>query len=422
MVLPVLAYSVEGLDDYSPLMLGIVIGAYGLTQAIFQIPLGLLSDRFGRQAIILFGLTVFVVGSIFAAFADSMIELLIGRALQGIGAIASTLMALVTDLTVEDNRSKAMAIIGGSIGFAFILAMMLGPIITIHLGLSGVFWVTGSLGLVGIFIVLFIMPKISNPIRNRESDADIQQIGALLKDRTLTRLNIGIFALHFSLMAAFLVIPSILATELSLDTQDLPLVYLGLLGGGFFLMLPALIWAEKYSKQKLMLLLAISAMAATSFILGTHRAMFVTPFVMLIFFAAFNLLEAALPSWLSKSCPAGNRGSAMGIYSTSQFLGSFFGGLLGGLALQYFGVDMLFYLVGSLLVIWWFTSLSLQPPRPLQTLVLGVGELKHQEFIKIVSNITGVKDILLVRHENLAYVQVDRSQVDMGSLQPYFNR
>jgi MFS family permease len=132
MVLPVLANSVESLDDYSPLMLGLVIGAYGLTQAILQIPLGLLSDRLGRQTIILFGLTVLVIGSIVAAFADSMLDLLIGRALQGMGAIASTLMALVTDLTIEDNRSKAMAIIGGSIGFAFLLAMMVGPIVTLY--------------------------------------------------------------------------------------------------------------------------------------------------------------------------------------------------------------------------------------------------------------------------------------------------
>jgi predicted MFS family arabinose efflux permease len=214
MVLPVLANSVESLDDYSPLMLGLVIGAYGLTQAILQIPLGLLSDRLGRQTIILFGLTVLVIGSIVAAFADSMLDLLIGRALQGMGAIASTLMALVTDLTIEDNRSKAMAIIGGSIGFAFLLAMMVGPIVTLYLGLSGVFWMTALLGLLGICITIFFMPKISNPARNREAVADIQQISALLRDRTLTRLNIGIFALHFALMAAFLVIPSILGKEL----------------------------------------------------------------------------------------------------------------------------------------------------------------------------------------------------------------
>lgn len=159
MVLPVLANSVESLDDYSPLMLGLVIGAYGLTQAILQIPLGLLSDRLGRQTIILFGLTVFVIGSIVAAFADSMLGLLIGRALQGMGAIASTLMALVTDLTIEDNRSKAMAIIGGSIGFAFLLAMMVGPIVTLYLGLSGVFWTTALLGLLGICITMFLCQK-----------------------------------------------------------------------------------------------------------------------------------------------------------------------------------------------------------------------------------------------------------------------
>ena len=291
MVLPVLASSVEGLDDYSPLMLGLVIGAYGLTQAILQIPLGLLSDRLGRQTIILFGLTVFVIGSIVAAFADSMLDLLIGRALQGMGAIASTLMALVTDLTIEDNRSKAMAIIGGSIGFAFFLAMMVGPIVTLYLGLSGVFWMTALLGLLGICITIFFMPKISNPARNREADADIQQISALLRDRTLTRLNTGIFALHFALMAAFLVIPSILGKELSINTGDLPLVYLGLLGGGFFLMLPAMIWAEKHSKQKLVLLVAISVMAGATFTLGIQRTIVLTPVLLLVFLLPLTFLR-----------------------------------------------------------------------------------------------------------------------------------
>jgi predicted MFS family arabinose efflux permease len=422
MVLPVLALATGDYPDFTPLMLGITLGAYGLTQAILQIPLGLLSDRIGRQPVIIGGLLMFIAGSVVAALADTMIGLVIGRALQGTGAIASTLMALVADLTGEQNRSKAMATIGGSIGFSFMLAMILGPLFAANFGLPSVFWVTAALGVVGIFIAQFLVPKAVSMRRNREAMTDAQQIRGLLAESNLMRLNIGIFSLHFALMAAFVAIPTMLSDELSISGGNLSWIYLGLLGGGFFVMLPVMIMAEKLGYQKLVFVAAVALMALTTAVLSSQRGPVLTPLMLLLFFAAFNLLEATLPSWLSKLCPVGNRGTAMGIYSTSQFFGAFAGGLAGGWSMHQFGLDGLFVTISLILLAWAFVSTGLQSPRPLQTLVLSVGNLEQQDFLKIVSNITGVEDILLVKGEQLAYVQIDRLQVDMPSLQPYLNR
>jgi predicted MFS family arabinose efflux permease len=252
--------------------------------------------------------------------------------------------------------------------------------------------------------------------------ADVKQISSLLSDGTLLRLNWGIFALHFALMAAFVAVPMIISTELSIKDSELPLVYLALLGGGFFIMLPIMILGEKYKLQRLTFLGAVAVMAGATLFLGFERNPLSTPLLLLLFFTAFNLLEATLPSWLSKSSPAGNRGTAMGIYSTSQFLGSFAGGVLGGWSLQEIGIDGLFIVISLVLFVWWVLSLGLQSPKPLQTLVLSVGDREHQDFLKIISKIAGVEDILLIKGEQLAYVQIDRLLIDMPSLQPYLNR
>ena len=421
MVLPVLALYQHQYAGASPLLLGLALGVYGLTQAVLQIPLGLLSDKIGRRPVIVAGLLMFVLGSLVAAMADTMIGLVIGRGLQGMGAIASTLMAMVTDLTSEEKRTVAMASIGASIGLSFILAMIIGPLVAAMMGLSGIFWLTALLGITGIGIFLRFVPNVVSSHSNRETRADLSQVGRLLREPTLMRLNFGVFALHLALMAAFVVIPDILANELGLGGDQLWWVYLSLLGGGFVLMIPAMVLGEKFQRQKLSFCSAVVLLAVSVLVLGWQRTALVTPLMLLLFFAAFNLLEASLPSWLSKACPAGSRGTAMGIYSTCQFFGAFVGGILGGWSLQQFGVDGLFIMLGIVMLGWWLAALGLQSPRPMQTLVLQIGDRAHEDFAKIISTITGVEDILIVKGEQLAYIKVDKQTVDMQSLKPYFN-
>jgi predicted MFS family arabinose efflux permease len=422
MVLPVLSIYFDQYQQASAFLLGLALGIYGLTQAVLQIPLGLLSDKIGRRPVILVGLVLFILGSVVAATADSAIAVIIGRALQGMGAIASTLMALVTDLTAEQNRTKAMASIGGSIGISFALAMVLGPVVASNFGMAGIFWLTALMGLIGVVIIFKLVPKTLSMRQNRETQTDLQQLGYLLRNPSLMRLNIGIFFLHLTLMAAFVVIPSVLVRQIAINPDQLWWVYLSLLGGGFIAMLPAMIFAEKRNAQKKIFVLAVALMTVAMLVLGTTDGALITVVMLFIYFASFNLLEALLPSWLSKVCPVGNRGTAMGIYSSCQFLGTFAGGVLGGFALANLGVDGLFLVLGLMLLFWCFVASTMASPKPLQTLILQVGEIKANDFVKSISNIVGVEDILLIEGEDLAYVKVDKNLIDLKSIEPFLNR
>lgn len=422
MVLPVLALYVDGYSGATPFLLGVALGIYGLTQALLQIPLGLLSDKIGRRPVVVGGLLLFVAGSVIAANADTMAGLIAGRAVQGAGAIASTLMALASDLTTEENRTKSMAAIGASIGLSFMLAMILGPLISSSMGMPGIFWVTALLGLVGIFIFVALVPRAVTVQKNREALTDVAQICQLVQEPTLWRLNVGIFILHMVLMAGFVVIPTILTDEMGIAGDNLWWIYLLLLGGGFVAMLPVMMLGEKYRRQKGTFVGAVFSMALVMAVLSMLRGELLTPIMLWLFFAAFNLLEASLPSWLSKVCPAGQKGTAMGIYSTSQFLGAFAGGLLGGWSLQQFGIDGLFLVLAMILAVWCLVAVGLQPPKALQTVVLNVGDMAHENFAKLILKVPGVEDILVVEGEQLAYAKVDKKTVDMSVLKPYFNR
>ncbi len=344
LVLPVLAVLADSYPDATPTLVGLALGAYGLTQALLQIPMGRWSDKIGRKPVIYLGLLLFFSGSVIAGLADSFSTIVIGRALQGAGAIGAVVMAFAADNIREQHRSKGMAIIGMSIGLSFVAAIVAGPVISASYGLPGLFFTTAFLSLVALFLIRTVPEHKSQ----QQSDSPWRTV---LTNNQLMRLNLSIFSLHFVLSAFFLFVP-LTIKSLGFDLQSQTFIYLPVLFVSVLLMVPAMIITEKKQSHKLSLMLAvctlIAVIAANLFSLKASW-LFV---LMTLFFAAFNLLESLLPALISRVAPAINRGTAMGVYSTSQFLGVFAGGSLAGLAMQYIGTKGALYACIGMLIIW----------------------------------------------------------------------
>jgi predicted MFS family arabinose efflux permease len=359
MVLPLLALYAVDLPDATPSLIGLALGIYGLTQALLQIPLGWLSDQVGRKPVIIGGLLLFAAGSVLAAVADSLWGIVLGRALQGAGAIAATVMALVADLTSEEQRTKAMAIVGVSIGLSFAVALVLGPVIAAAGGLASVFWVTALLALGGIAIVVMLVPGPPPvPAGHDDVGASPGMFGRALRDPTLLRLDFGVFALHFILMACFLVVPGVLEQVAGVDRAHHWQVYLPVLLLSIVGMLPLMRMAERGGLPRQMFLSGIGLLVAAVLVLGTAAGPWVFFFGLWLFFVGFNYLEATLPSQVSKSVFAGGKGTALGIFSTCQFLGAFAGGAGGGWVLQHFGQAYLIGLCLALAGLWFVLMLG----------------------------------------------------------------
>jgi predicted MFS family arabinose efflux permease len=330
MVLPLLALYAIDMPGADPLMIGLALGIYGLSQALLQIPLGWLSDQLGRKPVIIGGLLIFALGSIVAAMADSIYGIVLGRALQGAGAIASTVMALVADLTREEQRTKAMAVVGMSIGLSFAVALVLGPAVAAAGGLGAVFWFTAALALGGIVIVLLLVPTPERGLVHDDVGARRGLFMRSLRDIGLLRLNFAVFSLHFILMALFLVVPGLLLDVAGLHRDSHWLVYLPALVLSIAGMVPMMIIAERKGKLREMFLLGIVLLMLAMVMLSITVVPLVIYLGMWLFFVGFNYLEATLPSLVSKAVFEGGKGTALGIYSTWQFFGAFAGGALGG--------------------------------------------------------------------------------------------
>jgi len=364
MVLPLLALYAMDYPGATPSLIGLALGAYGLSQALFQIPLGWLSDKLGRKPVIVGGLLVFAMGSLVAATADSIHGILIGRALQGAGAIASTVMALVADLTSVEQRTKAMAVVGMSIGLSFAVALVLGPVVASFGGLSAVFWFTALLALGGIAIVTALVPT---PDRVQHHDEVGLQRGLVLRslrNATLARLNFGIFSLHFCLMACFLVIPGQLSELAGIDRDHHWQVYLPAMLLSIAGMLPMMMMAERGGRPRPMFLLAIATYALSLALIFMGGSSAILYLGIGIFFVGFNYLEATLPSLVSKAVFASGKGTAMGIFSTAQFLGVFSGGAIGGWAFQHWGAAAIAGICIFLTSIWLLLSLPREISSP----------------------------------------------------------
>lgn len=410
MIMPVFALYGQDLKGFSPLWVGIAIGAYGLTQAILQIPMGILSDRIGRKPVILGGLLVFALGSVLAAMSDSIYGVVAGRALQGMGAIAAAVLALAADLTRDEQRTKVMAIIGMCIGFSFALSLLVGPVVAQHLGLSGLFAMTAGLALLGMLIVQLLVP---NPVAHAPKGDTMAEPGKLknmLKDPQLFRLDAGIFILHLVLTAVFVALPLDLV-DAGLAKEKHWMLYFPAFVGAFFLMVPLIIIGVKRNNTKGMFQLALLIMLAALLAMALFsHTLWVLAVAIVAFFTGFNYLEASLPSLIAKFCPVGAKGSAMGVYSTSQFLGAFCGGLLGGGAYQIMGAAGVFTVAVVLLILWLALTLGMKNPVLLKsyTLEAQVNGREHaQKMAAELSALQGVAEAIVVLEEKVAYLKVN---------------
>ena len=365
MVYPVFAAFARHLAGATPYKIGVALGIYGLSQGVLQLPFGALSDRIGRKTMIVIGLAVFGIGSAVAARASTIDGMILGRLLQGAGAIGSVILALIADLTAERSRTKAMALVGMTIGFSFLVAIVTGPAIAGGIGIAGIFWLMAALALIGIAITLFVVPA-PPPARVRRGTQTLAAlIGANLRNPELLRLDFGIFALHAMLTASFLVVPPLLRDTLAVSNRDQWLVYLAVLLVSVAVMAPVIIVAERYGRMKAALVGAVAALAAGQLMLaagGSDR--YVVLAALVVFFSGFNIMEASLPSLVTKTAPAGATGTATGIYSSSQFLGIFAGGAIGGWVHQAAGTTAVFFFAAAVAIVWLLVAATMRGPAP----------------------------------------------------------
>lgn len=410
MVLPVMMEEGAKLEGATISLLGLAMGVYGLTQALLQIPAGTLSDRFGRKPIIVGGLIVFALGSIIAASADSIWLLLLGRALQGAGAIASAIMALLTDLTREEHRMKAMATVGVSIGLSFSVALVLGPWLATLGGLPLIFGLTAAMAIAGVFVVLFAIPTPPKQ-PHRDSMAVWSEVLVQVRNRELWPLNTGIFLLHALMVAIFVAIPKELST-LGVAAEHRSWVYLPTLLSAFVLMVPFIIIAEKKKRMKGVVTSGAAIIALSLLIMVSANALWHWVVAMMLYFWGFNLMEASLPSWLSKVAPAGAKGSAMGVYSTMQFLGAFMGGGIGGWLYSEYGSDRLFLVFAVLIGIWLLLLLRSPAPKYLTSVRLAADNGCNDTQLAQLKDLAGVEEVNQLNQEGAVYLKVNADTFD----------
>jgi MFS family permease len=423
LILPVFALYAGDLRGATPLLIGLAIGAYGLTQAILQIPFGMLSDRIGRKPVIFGGLAIFVLGSLIAALSTTIEGVILGRVIQGAGAVSAAVTALAADLTRDEVRTRAMAGVGASIGIAFGLAFVLGPALAQIWGLAGVFWVTAALAFGGILVLWLVVPNPRRRSIHRDAEPVANQLGGVLRDTQLLRLNFGIFSLHLMMTSMFLVIP-LSIVQAGVDAAHhwevyLPVILIGLAG-----MVPFVIMAEGQGRLKPVFLGAIVTAGLTAAGFSLWATSLVPLLALLaVFFTAVNLLEALLPSIISKIARAGAKGTAMGVYSTSQFIGAFLGGMAGGLVHQAFGAPAVFLFSALCAVAWLLVARTMAAPERVSNQVIPLGAMEAADLLGIERRllaIPGVRDAVVVPEEGVAYLKVDSRELDSARLQAVF--
>lgn len=364
MVLPLFSLYASHLTDATPFLIGFAMGVYGLTQALLQIPFGALSDHFGRKKMITLGFCIFAAGSALAATSHSIWGLLLGRALQGAGAIGSTIIALIADLTHPLQRTKAMAIAGITIGMSFSLAMVIGPIFAAWIQISGIFWLAVLFSMIAIIMLYTLVPTPVAIIRPIETESKLRQFATLLKDPALLNLNISIFLLHLIFTASFVVIPISLQNLAGLQGHQQWYLYLPTLMMAFLICIACIRVAEKKQQINYFFIAAIITLAIAELLLWAFaQSLLLSALSLLLFFSAFSLLEAFLPSLVSRTAPPHRKGTALGIYSCSQFLGIFAGGTLGGGIYSTFSSTVVYLFCAIIAIVWAAIAFNMKNPQ-----------------------------------------------------------
>ncbi len=419
-ILPIFALYAEKLPGgESHFLIGIALGAYGLTQAILQIPAGWMSDRYGRKPVIVIGLLLFAAGSFIAASADNIYWIIAGRVIQGAGAINAAVMALTADLTREEHRTKAMALIGMTIGVTFSVSMVLSPLLYRIIGMSGMFSLIGVLAFVSIAVVIWFIPNPRITRFHSDTEANTSKLAEVLRNKDLLRMDFGVFTLHAILMSVFMQVPFILRAD-GLDAQHQWQVYLPVMLIAFALMVPPIIIAERKAKMKQVFMLAIALAAVAQLgLIFVQGSVWGVAISLLMFFTAFNVLEATQPSIVSKIAPLAAKGTAMGVFSSVQFLGAFFGSAMGGLLMQVFDGNAVLIFAVFMLLLWLVVASSMRAPQALMTKMYHLPELSVDAANSLQSRLAqvrGVREVLVVASEQIACIKVELTGFDEVSV------
>jgi len=422
MILPVFSIFAENLSDTTPILVGLALGIYGLTQGLLQIPFGMLSDKIGRKPVIAGGLIIFAIGSVIAAYADTIYGVIAGRAIQGAGAIAAALMALAADLSREEHRVKIMSMIGINIGVAFAVAMVMGPVINAWVGMKGIFLLTAILAILAILVLFKVVPKANSLSFHCDAQLEPSQLSSIFKNSQLLRLDVGIFVLHAVLMAVFIAIPLMLR-DAGLESLQHGWLYAPVFVVSIIFMVPFIILAEAKRRMKQVFVGAVFVLAFSIMVMMfSNQNLMIIAVALGLFFTAFNLLEASLPSLVAKISPADRKGTAMGVYSSSQFLGAFAGGVTGGWAYQQGGSMLLLGVCMAMVLVWFLLAATMKSPRYVSTYLLNIGQIEEKDVSRMVTTlvqIRGVAEASVKASEGVAYLKVDLKALDLDSLLAY---
>lgn len=415
LLLPIFAIYAEKLNGGSNhTLIGVALGAYGLMQVLLQLPFGMASDKYGRKKVIYIGLILFAIGSAVAAMSQDIYIVIIGRAIQGAGAISAVVTALVADSTREEHRTKAMAMIGATIGLTFAISLVAAPLLNQLIGVPGIFWMTAVLSILAIGVVKYAVPDPVSSQFHSDAQAAPSKIKDVLRDAQLLRLNFGTFCLHGAQMAMFIVVPFALKETSGINENQHWQIYLPVLIASFVLMVPAIIYAEKRAQLKLVFITAVALMlvAQIAFALNIHLFWGIVA-SLFVYFVAFNILEASLPSLISKMAPAASKGTAMGVHNTAQSFGMFLGAVMGGYLSHQFGFSAVFIFCALLMSLWLVLAFGMKTPPTVRTKMYhieGLNDATANELTIKISQISGVQEVVVIAAEGSVIVKINNQQ------------